>query len=259
VRGMAAWPRAVEYWKRSYWAGKLRMDGEWVLDGTIGNPLAHMMAQSLFFATARPGLATPSTVEAELYHGHDIESEDTSSVRIVTDEGIPVFFHATFAVDKQRDVTIEVETDNAIIRQTDFGNTTVHWRDGREEQIASAHPSKDEDDKIVRRVMLNIIFDALEKSAPQPFDLAACRSYMLAWNGAFESNGLPKNIADKFKKIVEINGKNFIVPDGIGEKIETASREGKLFSEVGVAWASPSRVFQCAGYHHFPTNKDITF
>ena len=38
-------------------------------------------------------MAEPVTVQAELYHGHDIESEDTSSLRIITADGVEIIFN----------------------------------------------------------------------------------------------------------------------------------------------------------------------
>ena len=36
VKGMAGWPRFDSYYSRD-WAGKLRLNGDWILDGTINN------------------------------------------------------------------------------------------------------------------------------------------------------------------------------------------------------------------------------
>jgi predicted dehydrogenase len=68
VKGMAGWQRLDEYYSRSSWAGKLQINGDWVLDGTINNPLAHLLANQLYFASMEAGkLAEPISVQAELY------------------------------------------------------------------------------------------------------------------------------------------------------------------------------------------------
>ena len=54
VRGMAGWPRFDTYYNRTEWAGKLRINGDWVLDGTINNPLAHMLSDELYLASMKP-------------------------------------------------------------------------------------------------------------------------------------------------------------------------------------------------------------
>jgi predicted dehydrogenase len=257
VRGIAAWPRSVEYLNRSDWSGKLRIADAWVLDGTVGNPLAHLLAQSLYFASSSPGLAVPLNIQAELYHANDIESEDTSCLRLLTNEGVTVLFHGTFASEQGHVATIEIETERAMIRQVDFGKTTLHWKDGREETITQAPESKEVQDKLDRNVMLTTIADAIDRGERQPVDLEVCRPFMLAWNGAFESNGLPREILPAMKKTQVQNGQTFTTAKGLGESMEAASLAGQLFSEAGISWAAPTPVFDLVGYSRFPQHRDL--
>ena len=79
VKSLGAWARTEAYFCRNDWAGKLKVDDQWVLDGDINNPLAHVVCNGLFFAGRQPAaLAHPATVEAEVYRANPIESEDTS-------------------------------------------------------------------------------------------------------------------------------------------------------------------------------------
>jgi len=257
LRAVAAWPRPVQYFQRSAWTGRLRTADGWVLDGTVGNPLAHLLAHELFLATTKPGLAVPATVQAELYHINDIESEDTSTVRIITDESVEILYCASLATATQRDVLLEVETDKAVIRQVDFADTVVHYHDGREEVIGKPHPSKTEDDKIVRRHMLTTIFDALAKGGPQPFDVATCRPYVLTLNAAFESNGPPKAIAAEFKHTFVSENLQQVVVESIERDLDQAFSKRLLLSESGVPWATASAVFTCDHYAHFPADPSL--
>jgi predicted dehydrogenase len=257
VRATAAWPRSVEYMNRSSWSGKLRTADGWVLDGTVGNPLAHLLAQSLYFASPSPGLATPLSIQAELYRANDIESEDTSSLRLETSDGVTVFFHGTLASEQGRVATIEVETEGAIIRQVDFAETTLCWRDGRREIITKSTLPKEHQDMVDRRVMLTAIADAIDCGARQAVDLAACRPYLLAWNGAFESNGLPRGIPPGYKKMAVQNGQRFIAVGDLDRFMEETCQSGRHFSEAGISWATPSQVFDLRGYDHFPQHRDL--
>ncbi|MEM2970618.1 MAG: Gfo/Idh/MocA family oxidoreductase, partial [Candidatus Bathyarchaeia archaeon] len=73
------WKRQDSYYERTPWAGKFIYNGQYVLDGTINNPLAHFLMNSLYFASRKRGEAdNPKLVRAELYRGHQIEGEDTS-------------------------------------------------------------------------------------------------------------------------------------------------------------------------------------
>jgi predicted dehydrogenase len=254
LRAFAAWPRPVQYFQRSFWTGRLRTADSWVLDGTVCNSLAHLLAHQLFLATAKPGLATPVSVQAELYRANDTESEDTSSLRIVTDEGVEILYCASLATLSQRDVLLEIETDKATVRQVDFADTVVHYRDGSTEILGKPHRSKAEEDKIVRRHMLTTILDALANGKPQPFGAVACHPYVVALNAAFESNGPPKSIAAEFKHNFVSENLQQVVVEGLEQDLELAFSKRRLLSETGVPWASASPVFACKDYQSFPVN-----
>jgi len=257
VRAVAGWPRPVSYFQRSPWTGKLRTENSWVLDGTIANPLAHLLAQQLFFATTEPGLATPATVQAELYHANAIEGEDTSSLRITTTEGVEILFIASLAVRNQHDVLLEIETDHALVRQKSLAKTTIYYRGGREETMDTTAGSDADDERGSRLRMLSMIFDALQAGKPQPFDLATCRPYVVTLNAAFESNGLPRQIPEALTATLNSSEpQRLFVPD-MESSLLFAFRNWSLFSEVGINWASPSEPFDCTGYTRFPRHREL--
>jgi predicted dehydrogenase len=251
VRGMAGWPRFDLYYSRSDWAGKLRINGDWILDGTINNPLAHMLADELYLASAKPAvMAEPVSVEAELYHGHNIESEDTSSLRIVTDKGIEVLFNTTLCSDTKIDTSVIVECEKAKIEYNAFCKATITLANGEVDKI---------DDPVEKRVnMLKILADCYENGKPYLVTLETCRPFMLAVNGAFEScGGYPRSIDKEYliySKQSEPTGETIktVIKD-IDRILKDAHEKGKLFSEVGAEWAKKSKKFDLKGYKKFPT------
>jgi predicted dehydrogenase len=257
LRASAAWPRPVTYFQRTGWSGRLRSRDGWVLDGTIGNPLAHLLAQELFLATGRPGMAAPATMQAELYRANDIESEDTSCLRLFTDEGVEVFFCASLASATHHDVLLEIETELATVRQVDFAETVVCYQDGREEAFAAAPASKTDYDKLVRRHMLTIILEALAAGAEQPLGIAACRPYQVAWNAAFDANGLPHPVNGKFKRTLVSEDQQQVAIKGIERTLERAFEQRRLFSELGVSWTKPGPVLDCRAYRFFPIHPGL--
>ncbi|KPI07031.1 oxidoreductase domain protein [Actinobacteria bacterium OK074] len=94
VGGAGAWARDEAYYRRAPWAGRRRMDGVDVVDGALTNPLAHAVATALtLHGTTRADQVT--CVEGELLRANAIESDDTSCVRITTEQGGPVVVAAT--------------------------------------------------------------------------------------------------------------------------------------------------------------------
>ena len=246
VKGHALWQRPETYFSRSSWSGRLRVADRWVLDGTLGNPLAHLMAESLYLASSGPGMATPSSVQAELYHTNDIESEDTSAVRIETVEGVPVFYCASLCGAEQGEVLCEVETDRATLRLFDYHRAEIRYHDGREGILETG-----DDEGVDRKQMFTKVIRKLERNERPMITVEECRPYMLAWNGAFESAGYPASITD-FSRKKTAQGTARIIP-GIEALSEQAFRQQKLFSELGVEWAVASEPISLSGYGSFPS------
>jgi predicted dehydrogenase len=98
VGGAGAWARPEAYYRRAPWAGKRRLNGVDVIDGALTNPLAHAVATALVLAGA-PRAEDVTTIETELLRANDIESDDTSCVRVTTDRGLPVTVAATLCAE----------------------------------------------------------------------------------------------------------------------------------------------------------------
>jgi len=250
IRGMAGWPRFDTYYNRTEWAGKLRIDGQWVLDGTINNPLAHMLSDELYLASMKPGaMAEPVSVQAELYHGHDIESEDTSSLRIMTDKGVEILFNASLCSNAKMDPSVIIETEKATIEYIGFSKAKITHENGSIDTI------DDESDKRIN--MLAKMSEHYENGLSYPVSLETCRPFTLVVNGAFESCGYPHPIDKKYLSNHEqsdlMGDKVKTVIKGIDHVLNAAHENGKLFSEVGAAWAKKSNTFDLRGYKQFPT------
>jgi predicted dehydrogenase len=250
VKGVAAWPRFDSYYSRSPWAGKLRLDGEWILDGTINNPLAHMLADEMYLASEKPNeMIRPVSVEAELYHGHNIESEDTSSLRIVTDKGVEILFNTTLCPQNKMDTLVTIECERATIKYSAFTKAEIIFADGKVEKI--------EDIAEKRTVMLKSLAQSYTAKKPYLVTLETCRPFMLVVNGAFESCGRPHAIDKKFLTYsteTEPAGPTVkTVINGIDDILKEADEKGKLFSELGAKWSAKSKKIDLQRYTQFPS------
>ncbi|WP_229924459.1 Gfo/Idh/MocA family protein [Streptomyces sulfonofaciens] len=94
IGAAGAWVREEAYFRRAPWAGRRRLDGVDVVDGALTNPLAHAVATALALDGAVHA-ADVARVETELFRAHDIESDDTSWVRVTTTRGSRVAVAAT--------------------------------------------------------------------------------------------------------------------------------------------------------------------
>ena len=249
VTARALWMRPESYFTRSHWSGRLQIDGRWVLDGTVGNPLAHLLAEALYLASPETGMATPADVQAELYHANGIESEDTSCLRVKTKEGVPVFFTASLCSRKSAPVLCEVETERAVIRLMNYFQLEIIWNDGRVEKVEPP----DNDNRLDRRIMLKAVAESLTNNERPLITVEECRPYMLAWNGAFESFGTPALIdADVVFTEETAQGTARCIRD-VQFLCEQACARQSLFSEMGVAWARAGAPVKLSCYDHFPS------
>ena len=81
--------------------------------------------------------------------------------------------------------------------------------------------------------------------------LEMTRPYVLAMNGAFESCGRPRRIPPEYvTRLTEAGAAKTWIHD-IGRIIERAASERKLFSELGIPWATPTQWFDVRGYTRF--------
>ncbi len=250
VKSVAGWPRFDSYYSRSIWAGKLQLSGEWILDGTINNPLAHMLADQLYLASEKPdSMAEPAAIEAELYHGHNIESEDTSSLRITTDKGVEILFNTTLCPQNKMDTLVTIECEKATIKYSTFCKAEIAFTDGKVETI--------EDNAEKRTVMLKNLAQCYTNKKPYLVTLETCRPFMLVVNGAFESCGKPHAIDRKFLTHsieTEATGQTIktVIKD-VDSVLKEANEKGKLFSEIGAKWTVKSGKIDLKGYKQFPS------
>lgn len=250
VRSLACWPRDDAYFARSNWAGRIKLNDQWVLDGTINNPHAHVLANALYLATHQQGrMAEPATVQAELYRAHPIDTEDTSSLRILTREGVEIIHNSTLCSSPDVNpltTTTVIECEQAVIEYQRFKHATVSFRNGASEQLV--------DETEQRTHMLEDLAQTYASGGQFAGSLEVCRPFTVAVNSAFESAGrivtIPAEHIDRF--VVSDSMKTVI--KGIDEFALAAHQDGKLLSEIGAPWAARSPALEVAtSYREFPS------
>ncbi|HET6529411.1 MAG TPA: Gfo/Idh/MocA family oxidoreductase [Actinoplanes sp.] len=93
IATVAAWQRTDAYYRRAGWAGRGGVDGSLV------NPLAHAVMQSLAVAAAA-GAGDPVRLEAERYRVRPIETDDTAFARITFRGGLLLMAAVTLAAEE---------------------------------------------------------------------------------------------------------------------------------------------------------------
>lgn len=253
----AYWPRLKSYYDRNPWAGCTTLNGEIVLDGPINNALAHYLNNMLYLASELFDCSEePQWVQAELYRGHTyITAEDTSCVRIMTRNGIPIHFYVTHCSDLNMGPVMEITGTKATVKwyPMEQERTEVYYTDGRIETF--------DDQGInpwvqVMRVAARTFRQELDRPWCRPDN---CRGFVLSINGAYESSQgvhpIPPNYVREFAMP---NGDLRTEVVGIRQHMDTAFTKRKLLSEIGVEWAVPTKPFSLTGYTRFEPKPWLT-
>ncbi|MFH1739341.1 MAG: Gfo/Idh/MocA family oxidoreductase [bacterium] len=228
------WKRLNSYYERTSWAGQLMENGDYVLDGTLFNPLAHILHLGLYFASAqRNQAAKPVNVRAELYHVHKIASEDTACVEAELDSGARLLFFATLCAPKQLTPEIIIDMERGSIR----------WRPGTEVTIVENGEEKTETfptpEERIHLLAFSSFVNAIARDAETDCPLALCRSFVQTGNGAFLSSGLPHDISERHIRRTFEQRSQTAELIGIREAIRRAVRERKLFADLEIPWSVP--------------------
>ena len=112
-----SWPRDKAYYGRGTgWAGKISKDGRLVLDSIASNACAHYIHNMLFLLGKEADESAGITsFIADCYKANQIENFDTCSIRLITNDGVTLYFVASHATDKKRDPEFIYAFENATV------------------------------------------------------------------------------------------------------------------------------------------------
>jgi len=230
LQGISAtgrWVRDRSYYQRSRWAGKRSIDGVDVVDGVATNPLAHAVATALRIAGART-VADVASVETDLYRANDIESDDTSVIRIRTATGLPVTCALTICATESVEpyVTLQGSEGEAVFHYTE-DRLTVRTATGETEKVFG-RDDLTENLLAHRREGTELISPLLDSGA-----------FMLVLE-AIRTAPPPAVIDSAFVNWAGQGSSAHAVVVGIEEALERATQEHATFSELGLPWALPA-------------------
>jgi predicted dehydrogenase len=228
IGGAGAWARAEAYYRRAPWAGRRRLNGVDVIDGALTNPLAHAVATALALGgTTRAEDVTG--IETELWHANDIESDDTSCVRVTTTQGHPVTVAATLCAEDPDEpyvvvhgergrITFWYKQDRVLLQRADHGPEEYEY--GRTDLLENlVDHLTDGTDLLVTPDETGAFMKVVEaiRLAPDPAQLPEGAWHLLP---------------DEQRRVVP----------GIDGLVAAAADTLALYSELGAPWAHPNAV-----------------
>ncbi|MEU2332094.1 Gfo/Idh/MocA family oxidoreductase [Streptomyces sp. NPDC006654] len=227
VGGAGAWARAESYYRRAAWSGKRRLHGVDVVDGVLTNPLAHAVATGLaLLGTTRAEDVTG--IETELLRANDIESDDTSCVRVTTPRG-PVTVAATLCAEEPGDPYVLVHGDRGRI---------TFWYKLDRVLVQRAGHGPQEIEYGTTDLLENLV-DHLTTGADllvEPDATGAFMKVVEAIRLADDPAALP---ADAWRHLPDEDRR---VVTGIDRLVAASAETLALYSELSAPWAPPKEV-----------------
>ncbi|WP_458781076.1 Gfo/Idh/MocA family protein [Arthrobacter sp. D3-16] len=227
LQGISAtgrWVRDRAYYKRSRWAGKRTIDGVDVVDGVATNPLAHAVATALRIAGART-TADIASIETELYRANDIESDDTSVIRIRTSSGLPITCALTLCATESVEpyVTLQGSKGTAVFHYTE-DRLAVETAEGSSEEVFGR-------DDLTENLLAH-----RNSGAPLISPLLDSGAFMLVLE-AIRTAPLPARIDEAYLRWEGEGDAAHAVLIGIEDALARAAGRHTTFSELGLPWA----------------------
>ncbi|MFD5900914.1 Gfo/Idh/MocA family protein [Streptomyces microflavus] len=230
IGAAGAWVRDDAYFRRAPWAGRRRLGSTDVVDGVLTNPLAHAVATALDLA-CRGRAEDLRSIETELFRAHDIEADDTSSVRITTTGGLPVTVAVTLCAEQAGEPYVIVHGER--------GRITFWYKQDRVLVQRAGHGP--EETVHGRTDLLENLVDHLERGTPllaPPASTGAFMRVVEAVRTAPEPAPLPAG-AWETRYDGPGGGARRVVP-GIDALVASGAESLALFSELGAPWARVS-------------------
>ncbi|MGO4582812.1 DUF6807 family protein [Arthrobacter sp. 2RAF6] len=236
ISATGRWVRDRAYYKRSRWAGKRSLDGIDVVDGVATNPLAHAIATALRIAGART-VDDLASVETDLYRANDIESDDTSVIRIRTAAGLPITCALTLCAAESVEpyITLQGSEGTAVFHYTE-DRLTVSSAAGKRDTVYSRVDLTE--DLLEHRHQLRSV-QGLATGAPLISPLADSGAFMQVLE-AIRTAESPALIAGQYVTWEGEGDAARAVINGIEDALERSTAAHATFSELGVPWARPA-------------------
>lgn len=227
------WRRLDSYYARTYWAGKLRVNDQWVLDGPMNNPLCHFIHEALYMACPRPHeTLRPLAVQAELYRAHPIQGEDILCARADLEGDAMLCTYLSLCAP---------EGEGPVVTITGTEGEAV-WGGGRFEvtrrgETHTIEPPQSWDGPLEK---FRNILAALRGEEELMSPVEATRNVILHNNGCYLSSGAIRPIPEAVVRRYEDQKAQSTATEveGLPDLIHRAAEARALFSELGVEWAA---------------------
>jgi predicted dehydrogenase len=252
LAALTCWPRDAAYYRRNHWAGRLRdpRSGRWVLDSPANNGMAHYLHNLLFLAgDAMERSALPRIAEGEHYRAYDIESADTTCLRLLLDGGVEVLHLASHATEETIQPRFRLDFDAGTVTcDVDRGGIVATLSDGSSRSYGLP------DDSPHFQKLSEAIAAAGAPCTPL-CGPEASMAQTLAINGLHESRPVTCPFPAGLVREDLAAGRRYV--PGLATVLEQCYERNQLPSEIGAEWADRGARIDLHQYVHYPSGLQV--
>jgi len=214
------WQRDRRYWTRGAWTGRASVNGSPAGDGALSNPFAHAVMNCIAVGGAPVG-----AVEVERYRANPIEVEDTACLRVKTASGASWVVAVTLCAERPEEPALHVRT----------GGRSLVWH-YTQDVVDLVEGGERARQTFTRRSLLAELLDVVSGQE-------GSLSCPLAWSRPFVAiveavHAAPvRPIEERWIRVEGAGEDAHPIISEADAVIEEAVSTGRLFSELGVAWA----------------------
>lgn len=248
--------RALTYYRRNNWAGKLRSPaGEWILDSPVNNATAHYLHNMFYILGSAPdSSAMPTEVTAELYRANDIENYDTACLRAKTRDGADILFVTSHAVNQHLPIRCEFIFEQAKVEFHAGSGLRAVFNNGKVKEYVI--PGYDQQFNKLWQCI-----NAVRNGGKPVCGLETAMAQTICMNGAQESMAgitlFPHEMIERQQISFDKTDKTdeHVVVTGLVDVLEKCYESWQLPSERGISWAKSGRRVDLNAYEWYPGGK----
>ena len=230
MRAGGCWPRAVSYFQRNSWAGRIKDSMGWVLDSPVNNAMAHFLNLMLYWAgRTEAAYAVVRSIEADLFQIQEIESFDTASLRVWTDADVDLLFAVTHSCERCVDPVIHIECERGSILWNHSGPIR-YTLDGVEEVVSQPWMH------VIRDGMMDAVAAYLTTGRGHVCLLQDTLSHTRCVNALHQYFPI-RTVSGEFKQTRALGADMGLHVPGIEGLIQNCLGQGKLLRDQGAPWA----------------------
>lgn len=217
--------------------------GEPVFDGPATNAMAHLIHNIMYLASPEPqSFEAPVEVRGEFYRARRIESYDSACLSGRFDSGASFSAAVTHATEQALPFQIEVRGTNGWARMSNDGSLLESSNRGAIECSQSIP-------ELFQNSYKHFVEFVRGERSRASTQLVDSLGYVLATNGGIISSGGIRQLDDRWIRSYRPDEDSGLDVRSLYQGVESSLKEGRLFSEQGIPWATTTKPASLRNLH----------